>query len=203
MKNLKLLLVAFLAVVAVSSCMKDDNNYEQIDWEKEQARLDSTKDAQQDEIKAYAEANLNPERRKYNDSLGIWFEVLPTTAEVDSTFEYIQSGASFMPVTASVKYSEKSLDGKYSKNVTTATRASIQTGYAPGAWLAAFYPNNINGRYYPGLLPKGLLKNVKIRLITPSIYYYDLNEVADKDGTGTLPPNSPLDVIIDVVEIGR
>ena len=203
MKNLKLLFVALLAVISVSSCMKDNNDYEDIDYEKIKARRDSTLKAQADEIEAYAKANAtNSDSLKFNDTTGVWYEIIPTTNTVDSTFEYVASGNNFLPVTASVKYKEKSFDGKYTKDVSTATRASIVSGYAPDAWLIAFYPSHINGDEYIGLLPKGLLKNVKIRLFTSSIWYYDNNDLKE-NGTVKLPKDSPLDVTIEVVDISR
>lgn len=200
MKNFKLLLAALVAVVSISSCMKDDNNYDGPSWEEEQARIDSVLDKQKSIVEAYAREHLSEEKIMKNDSLGIWYEVLPST--VDSTFEYVQSGNSFMTVSASVKYSEKGITGDYSKEVTTATRASILQGYVPTAWLVAFYPDNINGKYYPGLLGKGLLKGSKIRVIAPSPYYYDNNEVKDADGN-VLPANTPVDFTIEVIDISR
>lgn len=189
MKNFKLLLVAFLAVITVSSCMKNEDN-SGIDYEKEQQRIDSTLKAQAAPLAAYAAANFGPTAKK-DSATGIWYEVLPST--VDSTFEYVSYGNSWVPVVANVKYKGQLMDGKVFDEKTTATQMAINNVIP--AWLYIFYPKNSTPNSFSGILPDGLLKGNKVRFIAPSPYCYD------NKSNENIPANSPLVFTIEVTDV--
>ena len=83
MKNFKLLLLALLAVVGISSCMK--NEYEQPDYEGEQRRIDSTLKAQESILREYAHTHF--ENPVEDTTWGIWYDMIEEST--DTTFEYV------------------------------------------------------------------------------------------------------------------
>lgn len=193
MKNFKISLIALLAVVSVSSCMKDDNNYVD-DSAAQRARIDSTLRAQKSILAEYAQENF--ENPVYNDSLQMWYEVI--TPATDNSFEYVISGYSFVPVTATVKYKGELLNGTVFDESSTATAMTIGRGNWIQAFERAFWPKKVTVNsvdFYPGLTPDGLKKGQKIRFVAPSPWCYD-TVVKDK-----IPANSPLVFTIEVVDI--
>ncbi len=193
MKNFKILLIALMAVVSVSSCMKNDDPTPGIDYEKERARIDSTLRKQKPIIAEWAQENF--ENPVYNDSLQMWYEVI--TPAIDESFKYVLSGYSFVPVTATVKYQGHLLDGtEFDKSDETAM--IIGRGQYVQAFERAFWPNKVTISgvdYFPGLTPKGLQKGQKIRFVAPSPWCYD--NVAK----GKVPADSPLVFTIEVVDL--
>lgn len=184
MKNLKLFLVALLAVVSVSSCMKTETN--DFDYEANQRRIDSTLKAQAPRIEAYAKEHFGP---NVDSAYGIWYEVLPST--VDSTFEYVSAGNGWVPVTANLKYKGQLMDGKVFEEKTTPTQMTINRLIT--SWMVMFYPKATTG--YSGILPHGLLKGNKVRFIAPSPLCYD-NQAQEN-----IPADSPLIFTIEVTDI--
>jgi len=196
MKNFKLLLVAFLAVISVSSCMKDDNNYD--NGESEQARIDTILKKQAPILEAYAKSKFtNP---KLDTITGIWYEEL--VKSTDETYEYtITSTGYFVTPRAKVKYKGELMDGKVFDEPSNPGEFNIASNVQSGviqAWTRAFYPKTVvfNGKTYTtGLVDKGLRKGSKIRFISPSPWCYD-NKV-----NGEIPADSPLIFTIEVLEI--
>lgn len=196
MKNLKLLLLAFLAVVGISSCMKD-NDYEQPDFEAEERRIDSTLKAQDTILRNYALENFdNPIE---DTTFGIWYEILEVSN--DTTFEYVAHENSWIPVIANVKYTGQLLDGTvFDEQTDKPTQFVINgaSGASSGviyAWMLAFYPQSTNANSFSGLTKDGLKKGSKIRFVAPSPYCYDNQTNED------IPADSPLDFTIEVTDI--
>jgi len=190
MKNFKLLLVAVLAILSVSSCMKneyvDDNSFEE-----NQARIDSILKKQKPILAAYALDSLG-EGRMYSDTLGIWYEVLEE-ADPEDDFEYVIRNSSYIPVVANVKYKGQLLTGEVFDQKTTSVEQEVNNVIL--GWLYAFYPKSSDPGQFSGLLPEGLKKGSKIRIVIPSPLGYD-NQVKEK-----IPANSPLDFTIEVTSI--
>lgn len=194
MKNFKILLIALLAVVSVSSCMKNDDATPGIDYEKERARIDSTLNKQKPILAEYAQENF--ENPVYNDSLQMWYEII--TPATDESFEYTLSGYSFVPVSATVKYKGELLNGTVFDEATTGTVMTIGRGEWLQAFERAFWPAKVTISgvdYYPGLTPNGLKKGQKIRFVAPSPWCYD-NQSREK-----IPADSPLVFTIEVTDI--
>lgn len=196
MKTLKLLLVAFLAVVGISSCMKD-NDYDQPDYEAENRRIDSTLKAQDTILRAYAHEHFdNPIE---DTTFGIWYEILEVSN--DTTFEYVSRESSWVPVIADVKYTGQLLDGTVFDDQTDKATQLVINGASNTssgviyAWLLAFYPQSSNANSFSGLTEDGLKKGSKIRFVAPSPYCYD-NQTMDD-----IPADSPLDFTIEVTDI--
>ncbi|MDM1047444.1 FKBP-type peptidyl-prolyl cis-trans isomerase [Sphingobacterium hotanense] len=197
MKNFKILLIALLAVVSVSSCMKNDDPTPGIDYEKERARIDSTLRAQKPILAEWAQDNF--ENPIYNDSLQMWYEVI--TPAIDESFEYVLSGYSFVPVKADVKYKGELLDGTVFDETSSTSEMTIGRGQWLQAFERAFWPQKVTIAgvdYFPGLTPKGLQKGQKIRFVAPSPWCYDNKEQKDKDGKVKIPADSPLVFTIEV-----
>lgn len=193
MKNFKLLLLALLAVVGISSCMK--NEYEQPDYEGEQRRIDSTLKAQESILREYAHTHF--ENPVEDTTWGIWYDMIEEST--DTTFEYVSYQNSWIPVIANVKYTGRLVeDGEiFEEKVDTPTQFVINgtTGGVIYAWLVAFYPQSSSANSFSGLTPEGLKPGSKIRFVAPSPYCYD-NQANEK-----IPANSPLDFTIEVTEV--
>ena len=189
MKNLKLFVIALLAVVSVSSCMKTDE-YDGPTQEEENARIDSTLKKQAPILEEYATLKFGANAKK-DSATGIWYEVLPST--VDSTYEYVATANSWVPVIANIKYKGELMDGKVFDEKTTPTQMAINNVIP--AWLYIFYPQNKSKNSFSGILPHGLLKGNKIRFIAPSPYCYD------NKTKGEIPADSPLVFNIEVTEL--
>lgn len=194
MKNFKLLLLALLAVVTVSSCMKND--YEQPDYEEDARRIDSTLKAQESILREYAAENF--ENPIEDTTFGIWYEVLENPTD---TFEYVSNGNTWKVVNADVKYTGQLLDGTvFDEQTENPTQLVINgaSNVSSGviyAWLVAFYPQSSNPNSFSGLLKNGLQPGHKIRFVAPSPYCYDNQTMED------IPADSPLDFTIEVSEI--
>ncbi len=207
MKNLfKPLFAIILTAITFTACMDksdiDNTDYlEQI--AKERRRVDSTLTAQKPILKAYAEEHFtNP---MFDDSTGIWFEVLkPAT---DETYEYkVNSSGSWITPVATIRYKGQLLNGTVFDAPTQPVEFQIveSSQYNPSglilSWPIAFRPRKITfggKEYHTGLTEKGLKKGSQIRFVAPSPYCYDNRATAD----GKIPKDSPLDFTIEVVEI--
>ncbi|MGM1428971.1 FKBP-type peptidyl-prolyl cis-trans isomerase [Sphingobacterium lactis] len=197
MKNIKLLVVALLAVFTVSSCM-DNNEVGPTGptYEQEMKRRDSTLNAQKDDLEAYAKANFtNPQE---DTTYGIWYEVINTP---EKTYDYVKSGQGWVPVVAQLKYKGELMDKTVFDDEQTTTQflivnPSSTTGGVIPAWLIAFYPQSDNKSSIQGLLKDGLQPGQKIRFITSSIWGYD-----NATGIDKIPANSPLVFTLDVSSV--
>lgn len=132
---------------------------------------------------------------------GIWY-VLENPGEGD--FNYLDSTSSdkaqLVNARVLVKYSGRLLNGTLVEGKSTIDSADLnnqflQLGNEIRAWGFAFYPQKINQYEIGGILPNGLQKGAKIRIITPSVWAYE-NKVS-----GEIPANSPLDFEIEVIDI--
>ena len=190
MKNLKLLFIAFLAITTISSCSKDSDNGLG-DYEENLKRIDSILKAQAPILKEYAEQNFG-ENAKIDSTTGIWYEVLEST--VDSTYEYIKTGNSWVPVVATINYKGELMNGT---EFDSRNNVEMEINRVIPAWLQIFYPENNSPNALSGILPHGLLIGNKIRFIAPSPYCYDNKP----DKNGKIPVNSPLIFNIEVLKL--
>lgn len=212
MKNITKFLMGLLCLGMIfTSCSKDDTDYNAIE---EKMRLElirqyKTKKQQAQAIKDYAAANFtNP--KFSSDSTGIWYEVI--SEGTGDPFDYTTGVPKI-----SVKYKGELIDGtvfankneespaNYSNLIYT-YRESSQGQYLGACWYFAFIPESVNSngadhKVY-GLLPKGLKKGSKIRLITPSVWGFDNREYKIGDGP-SIPANSPLVYTIEVVTMEK
>jgi FKBP-type peptidyl-prolyl cis-trans isomerase FkpA len=175
--------------------MKEDNSWyeEQI---KNQQRIDSTLAAQESILEEYALNNF--EAPVYDDSTGIWFEVIQQGDEDSYSYMFSSSGQIIAP-TVTIKYEGKLMDGTVFDATEEGNTSNFPLGSLIYAWQVAFLPQTIdyNGTdiAVPGLTETGLKKGSKIRFIAPSPYCYD-NQEMEK-----VPANSPLVFTIEVVDI--
>lgn len=198
MKTFKTILIALLAVVSVSSCMKDDNTYDD-SYEKEIARRDSIFKDQKDDLEAYAAEHFG-ENKKFDEKSGIWYEVLePATEPAD--FEYTIRGNGYLPVKATVKYKGYLMDGTvFDEKLTDPVSMDIystNTSSIFACWIYAFYPKTTDANMqFSGLVEKGLRAGNKIRFISSSIW------AQDNKGNEKLPANVPVvfEITVNKVE---
>ena len=189
MKHLKLLLVAFIAVFAISSCSKDSNDDGLADYEANKKRIEALLKEQAPILKEYAEENFG-ENAKMDSATGIWYEVVEQAS--DSTFEYTATGNSWVPVNATINYKGELLDGT---EFDAQDDQAMDINNVIAAWLQIFYPKNSNPNAFSGILPDGLLVGNKIRFVAPSPYCYD-NKVSEK-----IPADSPLVFTVEVLKL--
>lgn len=182
-------LVLAIAVISFASCNKNDDNY--FDANK-QFELDAQA------IKTFVDAKLPVAVLDSNS--GIWYQVI---AEGDGAYEYkskdsiVYGETKKVPVTPkiSVRYTGQLLDGTvFDQNQSQEGMTGFLTQYIP-AWQIAFFPKKIGDLKIGGLTVKGLSKGAKIRVITPSYWAYG------NLSNGKIPANSPLDFMIEVVDI--
>lgn len=212
MKNITKFLMGLLCLGMIfTSCSKDDTDYNAIEekMRQELIRQYKTKKQQAQAIKDYAATKFtNP--KFSSDSTGIWYEVI--SEGTGDPFDYTTSIPKI-----SVNYKGELIDGtvfaatkegtpaNYSNLVYT-YRESTQGQYLGGCWYFAFVPESVNNngtdqKVY-GLLPKGLKKGSKIRLITPSVWGFDNRAYKIGDGP-SIPADSPLVYTIEVVSMEK
>lgn len=212
MKNITKFLMAFLCLGMIfTSCSKDDTDYNAIEekMRQELIRKYKTKKQQAQEIKDYAAAKFtNP--KFSSDSTGIWYEVL--SEGTGEAYDYTASAPKI-----SVNYKGELLNGTIFAQTKEGTPANYsnfgytytettQGQFLGNCWFFAFVPESINSngveKKVYGLLPKGLKKGSKIRLITPSVWGFDNRDYKIGDGP-SIPTNSPLIYTIEVVSIEK
>ncbi|QBQ42554.1 FKBP-type peptidyl-prolyl cis-trans isomerase [Sphingobacterium psychroaquaticum] len=190
------LFILAASVAALTSC-NSKNDYDNSDYEKEIARIDSTNKAQAPKLKDYAAANF--ENPKLDTASGIWFDVISEPA--DDTYSYVSGSGSLTSPAVKAKYVGKLMNGTTFDSSTDGSDFTITAGQGGliAAWKFAFYPKSIkyNGQTYPvgGITANGLKKGSKIQFIAPSTLCYD-NRSNDK-----IPANSPLFFEIEVMTI--
>lgn len=197
MKNLlgKLLVVAVLALGFVS-CMKDDMDMFDAN---EQFRLDSIA------IRDYVNAKGIDAQR--DPSTGIWYEILSDEDSAPYTYTLKDTmGYDYVWFNARIRYEGKLLNG------TTFDKFDADTGinmliasrldnFYPSsstlipAWIFTFVPDKIQDYSLNGIFTNGLQPKTKVRIITPSHWAYQ------NRANGSIPANSPLEFIIDVLDI--
>ncbi len=211
MKNITKFLMGFLCLGMIfTSCSKDNIDYDAINEKirQEQIRQYKTKKQQAQAIEDYAKANFTAPKFS-SDSIGIWYEVI--NEGTGDPFDYAN------PAKVSVNYKGELID----KTVFAATKEGTPANYSDlritynetaqgqflgACWFFAFLPESVNSNGTEnkllGLLPKGLKKGSKIRLITPSVWGFDNRDYKIGDGP-TIPANSPLVYEIEVVTIDK
>lgn len=196
----KILSPLFLGITAITlfivSCSKNDDT--PIFDDDAQFKADSVA------LKNYVD-NKFPDAQ-YDSLTGIWYEIL---AEGEGNYQYKivdTLNAKFLKFTPTVKYIGKLLSGSIfdqtETDKTTTFEILTNTGYyypfestIIPAWTFAFAPKQIGDLKLSGLTEKGLQKGAKIHIIAPSRWTYG------NRATGKIPANSPLDFVIEVVDI--
>src|SRR5690606_19448597 len=197
MKNLmKTLLMGCIGALILASCM--DNDLDNFD-PNEQFRLDSIA------IRDYVTANGIAATR--DEKTGIWYELMEEGEPGSYTYKLKDTlNARYLWFHTRVKYQGKLLSGtvfdKFEADTGVNMRiASALTSYYPfnssiiPAWVYTFAPNAIGDYELDGLFSDGLQKGAKVRIITPSYWGYQ------NAANGPIPANSPLEFIIDVLDI--
>jgi len=183
--------VLFFAFI-LTSCNKDD-----VEVYDKQAALEREAPVLSSYI---TEQGLSDSAVLHQES-GIWY-VLEKAGEGD--FNYLDSTsaekAQLVNARILVKYSGKLLDGTVFEEKATIDSADLnnqyfQLGNMIQAWGFTFYPEKIGQYEVGGILPEGLQKGAKIRIITPSVWAYGYM------AKGLIPANSPLDFEIEVIDI--
>lgn len=180
MKKLGLLLVGLIAVGSFSACMKGDNYDPAVQYEIEKPL-----------IAEYAQEHLP--NAVFNETWGVWYEL--TSIGDASQYEYKIVNNYLEYPTVRIKYSGRLLNGTQFDASTAAEGVTFSLSGLIPAWQVAFFPNQVNGEDIPGLTSHGLYPGAKIRFVTPSYLAYENRQ------NGSIPPNSPLDFTIEVLDV--
>lgn len=196
----KLLSPLFLGIAAIAlftvSCSKSDDA--PIFDDAAQFSADSTL------LKNYVD-NQFPDAQ-YDSETGIWYEIL---AQGEGNYQYKivdTLNGKFLKFTPTVKYVGKLLNGSIFDQTESDKTATFEiltnTGYyypfestIIPAWTFAFAPKQIGDLKLSGLTEKGLQKGTKIHIMAPSRWTYGNRAM------GKIPANSPLDFVIEVIDI--
>lgn len=95
------------AIITFASCNKND--YDDSEYEREIARIDSTNKAQAPKLKDYALANF--EDPKLDTPSGIWFDV--KSEPTDDSYSYVSSSGNLTSPTVKAKYIGKLMERYY------------------------------------------------------------------------------------------
>ena len=187
MRKLNFVVLAFVAT-AFTACMKDT---EPFDYEAQFEREKSI-------ISEYVATNI-PDAT-FQESTGIWFEVLAEGEPDSYQYKFVNKGNSLEAPIVRVKYKGVLLDGTQFDAVSDNEGMRMSLSGVIAAWQYSFFPKEIfndTGELVEvgGLTPGGLKKGSKIRFVTPSLWAYR------EYGQGKVPANAPLDFTIEVLEI--
>lgn len=207
-KTLSYLAAVFAFVILITSCNKNDFDFEAA--QKEQAKRDSIEKARIDDLikKQAADLKLFADEKMAGatliDSLGIWFIVDAVGQEDSYSYRPHPNGGIIAPE-VTVKYKGTFLDGSVFDQTETDKTATFSLANTIRAWQFAFLPKEItyNGNKYPlmGLTNTGLKKGSKIRFVTSSPWAYDAQGSKDSSGKVVIPANTPLYFEIEVIDI--
>ncbi|CAM3582606.1 FKBP-type peptidyl-prolyl cis-trans isomerase [Sphingobacterium prati] len=196
----KILSPLFLGIAAIAlftvSCAKSDDTpvYDAA----AQFKTDSVT------LKNYVDSKF-PDAQ-YDSGTGIWYEIL-TEGEGNYQYKIVDTlNAKFLKFKPTVKYTGRLLSGSIfdqtETDKTTTFEILTNTGYyypfestIIPAWTFAFAPKQIGDLKLSGLTEKGLQKGAKIHIMAPSRWTYG------NRATGKIPANSPLDFVIEVVDL--
>jgi FKBP-type peptidyl-prolyl cis-trans isomerase FkpA len=183
MKNLVFPLFVVVLVTLMSSCIKKPEAYDAI------AQYEIEKPI----IEEYVKTNY-PTATFHLES-GIWY-VLEEVGQDDSyTYKFINAAGAIEAPIINVNYKGKLLNGTVFDEHSSISGLEFRLDRMIEAWQRAFIPSVIADTKTIGLTAKGLKKNSKMTIITPSIWGYRNIKV------GEIPANSPLVFEIDVVNI--
>lgn len=204
MKNFKLLIIALLAVGTITSCMKNDY-VDDFDYEKEKARIDSTLEAQKDDLAAYAAEHFSS-NMIYNEVTGMYLDTL--AAATDRSYNWVVSGNGYNVPKITVKYTGRLLNGTVFEDASATAQAFLMRPDAninvTNAWIRAFLPRTItiNGESQVfGMIADGVKKGHKFKFIAPSPYVYDNKERKNSKGEVIVPKDSPVEYTVEVIDI--
>lgn len=197
MKNLfGKLLVLIVITLGLASCMKDDMD---IFDSNEQFRLDSIA------ISDYViSKGLDAQR---DPNTGIWYEIISQENAEPYTYKLKDTlGHEYVWLNARLRYEGKLLNGTTFDKFEADTGINMQIAsrldnFYPSnstlipAWIFTFVPKKIDDYSLNGFFTNGLQPKTKIRIITPSFWAYQNRP------NGPIPANSPLEFIIDVIDI--
>ncbi len=182
MKKLGLLLIGFIAVGSFSSCMKDGDPFDpsvQYEIEKEL-------------IEEYVMQHLP--NATFNEDWGVWYELVSIGNRAEYEYKIIDNRLE--APTVQVKYTGKLLNGTVFDEQKDDDGIEFSLGgNLIQAWPLAFFPKEIGDVEVGGLTPSGLYPGAVIRFVTPSYLAYGNQQ------NGTIPPNSPLDFYIEVLDV--
>ncbi|MDF2518325.1 MAG: hypothetical protein K0R59_3621 [Sphingobacterium sp.] len=187
--------IATIALLAVSCSKSDDAPVYDAEA---QFKTDSTL------LKNYVDSKYP--NAQYDSEKGIWYEIL---AEGEGNYQYRivdTLNAKLFKVQPTVKYTGRLLNGSIFDQTEADKTANFEiltnTGYyypfdssIIPAWTFAFAPKKIGDVKLGGLTEKGLQKGSKIHIMVPSKWGYANRAM------GKIPANSPLDFVIEVVDI--
>lgn len=215
MKNLiKPILAIAIVAVSFTSCMDESDPIDYTEQNRKiEARVDSVLDAQKEATEAYALAEFdNPVQDTVLFPLdylgkdverGIWYDVI--SEPTDDEYEYEVNSTGVVYPTVKVKYSVKSLTTGETYIEDAAGSAYVLGGANANPnvinqiWQTAFFPYSLsyNGRtlYANGLTKDGLKTGSKIKVVTPSVWAFDTQNVGD------IPANTPLVYEFEVLDI--
>lgn len=143
---------------------------------------------------------------QYDSEKGIWYEIL-VQGEGNYVYKIVDTlNAKLLKFKPTVKYTGRLLNGSIFDQTEADKTATFEiltnTGYyypfdstIIPAWTFAFAPNKIGDMKMGGLTEKGLQKGAKIHIMIPSRWGYG------NRSNGKIPANSPLDFVIEVVDI--
>ena len=193
--RLNALVAGLVGIFALTACKKDP--VEPYDFG---MRLDIEAPILQRYVDSLVTAGEISQSHLQMDDRGIWFELLdPGDGNYNYRFEMLPDFTKVIHAPkVTIKYSGKLLNGfEFDKNTNPNGDTFALTNVIP-AWIWCFLPQTIEGEDigdYAGLTYAGISKGAKIRFITPSPYAYQ-DQVR-----GSIPPNSPLDFTIEVIDI--
>lgn len=193
MKKLHILTIGLIAVMGLSSCMKERDIFDsnaQFELEKPQ-------------IETYAKQHLN--NPQHHEESGIWYEIIsPGTAD---SYEYRYYNSQPELFSIKVNYVGRLLNGTQfdANEKPEGLKMPIQNWIR--GWHVTFLPKTYTKGFegadlanpvaFGGITEKGLQKGAKIRIVMPSYLGYGNN------ANGPIPANSPLDFEITVLDIER
>lgn len=182
MKKLGLLLIVFMIVGGFSSCMKDGDSFDptlQYEIEKEL-------------IEEYVMQHLP--NATFNEHWGVWYELVSIGNREEYEYKVVDNRLEYP--TVNVKYTGKLLNGTVFDEQNDDDGIEFYLGgNIIQAWPLAFFPQKIDDNEVGGLTPSGLYPGAVIRFVTPSYLAYANHQ------QGNIPPNSPLDFTIEVLDV--
>ncbi|MXV52947.1 peptidylprolyl isomerase [Pedobacter sp. HMF7647] len=175
--TIKRTLLCLIAAVAVLSACKKTDDTPTFDAEK-QFKADTTA------IRAFVKAN---NLTAVKDTSGVFY-ILTSAGSGSYNYDNLNN------TVTTVKYNGRLLNGSvFDKNQ---DGVSFTLGGVITAWQIALAPKAVGG-----LIPGGLQKGAKIRIIAPSYYCYGNVDRKDNSGNVVIPANSPLDFDIELLDV--
>lgn len=196
MKKINFLIIALIAGVAFTGCLKD-KDFEPYDAQK-------YLDLEAPILKAYVEETPELEGAVKDAETGIWYKIVEEGLQDEEdpafyTYNFNNNNDIEAP-RIRVNYEGKLVEtGKTFEKTEMAAGKYMSLGEVIGGWQVAFLPKELKDKndkiIKTGLTELGLQKGSKIRIVMPSPYGYQ-----NQTRSG-IPANSPLDFYIEVLEV--